>query len=497
MFIFEYDFSLLFSFGSLTAIVAGTFLGIVVGALPGLGPTVGCALLIPLTYTMSPIPAVLLLVSLYMAAEYGGSISSIVLGVPGTAAAVATILDGNTLAKQGFPGKALAYSLYSSSSGGLIGCVLLTTLTIPLMQITIKFSDPELFLIAMLGIVSIVTLGSEDVPKSVVSVAIGILLTSIGMDVLTGTQRYTFGSISLMDGVALVPVFTGLFALSEVLDMACGDLGHQTVKKRENLKVSLSLKEYRSVGKNIVQGAFIGTFAGIIPGMGASPAAWLSYTNAKRVSKNPELFGKGSPEGISAPEAANNACVGGALVPLLTLGIPGSSTIAIISSALMMQGIQPGPNLLNQNLDLVHSVFLGLFLAVVLMFFVGKYLTTLFARLLVIPNYILATIIFTISFIGAYAARCSMMDVWIAIIAGVVGYFMKKLKFSTPGFVLAFVLGAMIEKNFRRSLMLSQGSYMIFVERPIALVFLILNVLMVVSIFWGRSRKKKQAAGQA
>jgi putative tricarboxylic transport membrane protein len=493
MSLLQYDFSLLFCAESLLAIGIGTLFGMIVGALPGLGPSVGCALLIPITYTMNTIPAVLLLIALYQGAEYGGSISSIILGVPGTAAAVATELDGNAMAKKGMPGKALGYSLYASTIGGLIGCVILMTLTLPLMQITIKFSDPELCLISLLGLVSIIMLGSEDAAKSVVAVSLGLLITSIGMDMLSGVQRYTFGTTSLLDGIALVPMLTGLFAISEVLNMVCGDLSKQTVKHKENLKVFLTLKETLSVFPVIIKSALIGTFAGIVPGMGASPASWLAYTEAKRTAKKPELFGRGAPAGIAAPESANNACVAGALVPLLTLGIPGSGTIAVVSSALIMQGIQPGPNLLNQNVDLVFSIFWGLLLATCLMWVLGRFTTSMFATLLVIPNYILATIIFTISLIGAFAARRMMLDVWIAIIAGVVGFFMKKLKFSTPAFVLAFVLGSMIEKNFRRSLMLSRGSYMIFVSRPFALICLLLNVLMIVSIIL---RRRKAAAAR-
>ena len=492
MSLLEYDFSLLFSMGSVLALVTGTFLGMLIGALPGLGPSVGCALLIPITYKMETIPAVLLLISLYMGAEYGGSISSIVLGVPGTAAAVATDIDGNALAKQGFPGKALGYSLYSSTIGGFIGCIILMTLTLPLMQITIKFSDPELFLISLLGIVSIITLSTDDAAKSLVAVALGLLITSIGLDMLSGIKRFTFGTTSLLDGIALVPMLTGLFALSEVLSMACGDLGKQTVKQKEHLKVKLSLKEVFSVLPVVIKSALIGTFAGIIPGMGASPASWLSYTEAKRTSKHPEKFGHGAPEGIAAPESANNACVGGALVPLLTLGIPGSGTIAVVASALIMQGILPGPNLLNQNIDLVYSIFWGLLAATILMFFLGRFTTSLFARLLVIPNYILLVVIFLLSLIGAYAARRMMLDVWVAIIAGFIGFFMKKLKFSSPAFVLAFVLGSMIEKNFRRSLMLSRGSYMIFVNRPMALACLLLNILMITSVLLRKRKERKQ-----
>ena len=495
MSLFNYDFSILFSLTGLTCVAAGVLFGMLVGALPGLGPSVGCALLIPITYKMDTIPAILLLISLYMGAEYGGSISSIVLGVPGTAAAVATSLDGNMMAKKGLPGKALGYSLYSSTLGGIIGCIILMTCTLPLMQVTIKFSDPELFLIAILGLVSIIMLGSEDAVKSVVAVIFGLLITSIGMDMLSGIQRYTFGIPSLLDGVALVPMLTGLFAVSEVLSLASsGDLGSPTVQNTEGLKVKLTAQEFFSVFWLDVKCALIGTFAGVIPGMGASPASWLAYTTAKGSSKHPEEFGKGSHEGISAPESANNACVAGALVPLLSLGIPGSGTVAVVSSALIMQGIQPGPNLLKGELDLVNSIFWGLLLATILMFVFGRLTTSIYARLLVIPNYILATLIFLLSMIGAYAARRMMMDVWVALIAGVFGYFMKKLKFSHPAFVLSFVLGAMIEKNFRRSLMLSSGSYSIFVTRPFSLICLLLNVLLVVSIIIKRSKDKKKTA---
>ena len=493
MSVFQYDFSNLFCVQSLLALVAGTMIGMLVGALPGLGPSVGCALLIPITYTMDTIPAILLLIALYQGAEYGGSISSIVLGVPGTAAAVATSLDGNAMAKKGYPGKSLGYSLYSSTLGGLIGCVILMTLTVPLMQITIKFSDPELFLISMLGLLSIITLGSEDVFKSIVSVVFGLIITSIGLDSLSGTERFTFGNISLLDGISLVPMLTGLFAVSEVLNMVCGDLGKVTVEKRENLNTHLTFAEVKQVMGVIIPSSLIGTFAGIVPGMGASPASWIAYTNAKRNSKSPEEFGKGAPEGIAAPESANNACVGGALVPLLTLGIPGSGTIAVVSSALVMQGIVPGPNLLTGNTDLVYSIFWGLLLATIFMFIGGRLATSLFARLLVIPNYVLAVIIFTISLIGAFAARRMMMDVWIAMIAGVIGFFMKRLKFSIPAFVLAFVLGSMVEKNLRRALMISHGSLSIFVTRPFSVVCLALNLLLILSMIL-RKRKERQKA---
>lgn len=494
----SFDFSLLFSFKSLFAIVFGTMAGLLVGALPGLGAAVGTALLIPVTYTMEPLPAVLMLVALYEAAEYGGSISAIVLGIPGTSAAVATCLDGTPMAKQGYPGKALGYSLYSSTTGGLIGSIVLMTLTVPLAKLTIKFSDPELFLIGVLGMISVCCLSTKDIPKTIISIVFGLLLGTVGLDVLTGTERYTFGIDYLSDGIALVALLTGLFALSEVLNMSVGDLKKRYVEDTKNLKTKISLKEYTNVLVTIIKSAVIGVIAGIIPGLGGSAGSWFAYTEAKRSSKNPEKFGTGEPKGIAAPEAANNAVVSGALVPLLTLGIPGSPTAAIIASALMIQGIEPGPMVFKGNPDLVYGIFWGLLFATILMFVLGKYTTSLWARLLVIPNFILIPIVMVAALIGSYAVRGMFIDVWIAVAAGGIVFFLKKLDYSVPGFVLSFILAPMIERSFRRSLMLSHGSYSIFVSRGYSIGVLALIVLMVANMIYRmfKNDKKKLQEGQ-
>lgn len=475
---FSYDFSLLFTLETMLAILFGTLFGLFIGALPGLGPTVGVALLLPVTYTMSPVAAILMLVALYQAAEYGGSISAVVLGIPGTAAAAVTTLDGNALAKQGFPGKALGFSLIPSTIGGLFGVAVLMVLTAPLAKLTIQFSDPELFLIALLGLISVCSLSSKDIPKSAISVLLGLLLGTIGLDVFTGASRFTMGTMTLMEGMSLIALLTGMFAISQVLSMVTDDLNKRYVTNSRNLKTGLTWSELKYVGKNVAKGSVIGTIAGIIPGLGASTASWLSYTEAKRTSKHPEKFGKGEPNGIAAPEAANNACVGGALVPLLTLGIPGSPTVAVILGAFMIQGIEPGPQVFANDPNLIYGIFWGLLVATIMMYVLGKYTTSLWARLLTIPNYILIPIVFIASLIGAYAARGSLFDVWVAIIAGVISFFIKKLDYSLPAFILAFVLGPMLESSLRRSLMLSDGSYSIFVTRGYSLAVLVLIVAL-------------------
>ncbi|MED4601380.1 tripartite tricarboxylate transporter permease [Paenibacillus validus] len=487
---FSFDFSLLFTWGNMFAIIFGAIFGLFIGVLPGLGPTVGIALLLPLTYNMDPLASILMLVSLYQSAEYGGSISSIVLGIPGNAAAVATTLDGNAMAKQGFPGKALGYSLTSSTIGGLFGTLILMVLAIPLTKLTIKFADPEFFLIGVLGLVCIISLSSKDAMKSAVSVLLGLLLGMIGMDVFTGSQRFTMGSMDLMEGLSMIAMLTGMFAISEVLSMLTDDLNKRYVTDNQNLKTNLTWKEYKSVNKSVWKGSIIGTLAGIIPGLGAGPASWLAYTDAKRSSKNPKKFGKGEPNGIAAPEAANNAVVGGALIPLLTLGIPGSAATAVILSAFMIHGIQPGPQVFKNDPNLIYGIFWGFLVATIAMYYLGKWTTSLWARTLTIPNYILIPIILFAALIGAFAARGSLFDVWVTIIVGVVSFFILKLDYSFPAFILAFVLGPMLEKSLRRSLMLSDGSYSIFVSRGYSIVLVGLIALLVGNMLFQFLKKR-------
>lgn len=492
--LFSFDITQILNPVCLLMICFGTLFGMLIGALPGLGPPVGVALLLPLTYTMDPIMAVSMLVALYQAAEYGGSISAIVLGIPGTAAAVPTLLDGKPMAQNGQPGRALGYSLYASSFGGMVGVLVLMTLTVPLAKFTYKLADPELFLIAVFGLLSITSLNEGKSFKVMSSILLGLLIGTIGLDTFTGIPRFTMGQPILYDGFDLIPMLTGLYAISEVLKMVLGNMGQRHVENHKNLHTHISLREFAQVLPTVIKSSVIGVIFGIVPGLGGGVASWVSYTEAKRTARDPESFGKGNPHGIAASESANNAVVGGALIPFLTLGIPGSPTIAIVSTAFIIQGIQPGPSVMTNHTNLVYGIFWGLLLATIAMFIFGRYTTSLWARVLVIPDYILAPMILIISLIGAYACRMMMFDVWVAIAFGVIGFFFSKLDFSVSGFTLAFVLAYMFEGSFRRSLMVSRGSYGIFVTRPICIVLILLIAFMLLSKGI-RVAKKQRAQG--
>jgi len=490
--LFAFDFTLLFTFANMLSIIFGTLFGLLVGALPGLGATIGIAILLPFTYGLGDLTSVLMLVAVYMAAEYGGSISAILLGVPGTAAAVATTLDGNPMARKGFPGTALGYSLTASTIGGIAGGIVLITLTVPLSRLTIRFSDPEFVLLGLLGLVCVASLGSKDISKSILSVLFGLLLSMVGQDSLVGFPRFTWGNLTLLAGINYIPLIVGMFAFSEAFMMLGGSLKKKYVTNTKNLITKITWKEFKLVSKNILRGSIIGTFTGILPGLGGGPASWFAYTEAKRTSNNAEEFGKGEPNGIAAPEAANNAAVGGALIPLLTLGIPGSPATAVMLGALLIHGVRPGPMLFKTHPILIYGIFWGFLIAVIAMYFIGKYTTSLCAAILTIPNYVLIPIVLIASYIGAYSKDLNIGDVWVAIIAGIFAYLMRKLDYSLPAFILAFILGPLIETGIRRSLMLSSGSFRIFIERPYSVVILVLILILITLQVYTRVIKGKR-----
>jgi len=473
----------------------GTLFGLLIGALPGLGATIGICLLLPLTYKMTPLTSILMLMALYNGGEYGGSISSIILGVPGTPGATATILDGYPMSKKGYPGKALGYSLTASTIGGIFGALCLMFLTLALTKVTLNFRDPEFTLLGLLGLICVAGLDSKDVYKSAVSIFLGIQTSLIGVDFFSGAKRFTFGSINLMEGFTLVSLLIGLFAVSEALIMLEGDLSKRHVTDKKNLKVGITLKEFKNVAKDIFKGSIIGTIIGILPGLGAGPASWFSYAEAKRSSKTPEKFGEGMPNGIVASESANNAVVGGSMIPLLTLGIPGSPAAAVIMGALMIHGVKMGPLLMKNDLELIHGIFWGFLLAVIAMFIYAKYTTTIFARLLTLPQYAVSPIVLFLALIGTYVPRANIFDVWVAIIVGGIAFILRKLDFSLPSFILAFILGPILEEGFRRSLMISNGRWSIFVTRPYSICIILLIAFMIASIAYSKINSRKKENG--
>lgn len=489
---FAFDFSLLINYEVIIALIVGTLVGLFIGAIPGIGGTVGIVLLLPFTYNMSPLASIVMLIAVYQSGEYGGSISSIVLGVPGTSAAVVTCLDGAAMAKQGYPGKALGYSLTSSVIGGLIGGLILMFLTIPMAQLTMKFRDPEFFLLGVLGLVCVASLSSKDIYKSAVSVFLGLLVAFIGIDMYSGSKRFTFGSVNLLEGIEMIPLLIGLFAVSEAFVLLEGDLNKRYVTDTKNLKTYVSWKELKAVWKDLMSGSLIGTIIGILPGLGAGPSSWFAYTQAKQSSKNPELFGKGHPSGIVAPEAANNACVAGALIPLLTLGIPGSAAVAVMMGAFLIHGITVGPLLMKSDPNLVYGIFWGFMATVLLMYILGKYTTSLWARLLTLPKYVLSPLVLFLSLMAVYAGRMNMFDVYLAIVVGIIAFFIKKLDYSLPSFVLAYILAPIMEDGLRRALMISRGDYSVFVTRSYSIgIIVVILILIATTVYSKRKMKKK------
>lgn len=479
------------------SITLGLFVGMLFGATPGLGITIAITLLLPLSYSMEPINAILMLLAAYQAAEYSGSISAITLGIPGTVMAAPILEDGRALAKTTSPGKALGYSLYASTFGGIFGGIVLILFAQPLAQFAVKLGDAEYFLLGMMGLVAVTAFSAKNPAKVFIAICMGMIAGTIGLDVFTGSPRLNFGQAELYEGLSLIALVVGLFAVSEILFMVSGDMRHRFKFEAHNMKISLSLREMKDTLKAMVTGSVIGTGLGILPGVGSTVAGWLSYSSAKSLSKTPEKFGKGSGEGIAAPDAANNAVVGGALLPFLTLGIPGTAGIAIIAGAFIIHGIQPGPLLIVENPGLINAIFAGFLMTTVGMFLMGKFMSRGFARALVTPNFILVPGVLILSILGIYAAESRIFDLWLALGIGVFAYVLRKLDYSVAGFVLAFVLSPIIETSLRRALLLSAGDWSVFVTRPVSLLLVILMVAMLGYTLFKQIRNARGAAPKA
>lgn len=487
--LFNFDFASLFTLTNLLVIVLGSLIGLFFGAIPGLGAMVTVVLMLPISFMLPPLPAILLLLSIYQSSEYGGSISSIVLGIPGTSSNVATILDGHAMAKNGYPGKALGYSLFASTIGGLFGGLVLVFLAVPVAKFALTLSYPEYFLIALLGILAVASISSTDMTKSVMSAILGLMAGTVGLDLITGEQRFTAGRMELMEGFDMIPIILGMFALSEVATMIRENLRNKKKNKPIDASTKLTSKEYKPILKVTGIGGVIGSIVGVFPGTGSGTASWFGYSVAKKFSKKPEEFGKGSPEGIAGPESANNAAVGGAVLPLLTLGVPGSPTIAIIMGAFIIHGIVPGPHIFTENPELTYGILFGFLLTSVAMYISGRLFTPLFSRVLQIPIDLLIPSVLLISIIGVFAANYMFFEIWIALVVGIIAFFMRNLGYSLPAFVLAFVLGNILETNFRRSLIVSGGDFSIFITRPYSIALLvIIGTIIIFSL-----RKKKEA----
>lgn len=473
----------------------GVAIGIIFGAIPGLTATMGVALFLPFTFGMDVVQSFALLLGIYCGGTYGGSITAILIRTPGSPASAATVLDGYPMAKRGEAGKALNWCITASAVGGIFSCLILCLFSGRLASLALKFGPSEYCAIGVFGLSIVASLSGNNLRKGALMAALGLLVTTIGLDPITGTLRYTFGQTILSGGISFVPVLIGVFAISEVFtcleNQKRPHVEDERIKRVESAK--LSPKELKGQVLNMLRSSVIGTIVGIIPATGSGIAGWISYNTAKNADKDPDSYGSGNPGGIVASESANNAVTGGALVPLLTLGIPGDVVTAIMLGALMLQGLTPGPTLFAKNPDVIYGIYTMLVVANIFMYIQGRLGVRLFAKALDVPMKILMPIVFVLCMIGAFAINNRILDMFIALLFGVVGYLLRKVDYPMPPLLLGMVLGGTIEANYRRAMVISQGSLSIFVTRPISLLFLLLAVFMCFYPMIQRRRGAKRA----
>ena len=472
----------------------GVLMGTLVGVLPGLGPTAAIALLLPNTFHVPPISAIIMLAGIYYGAMYGGSTTSILVNIPGEAASVITCLDGHQMALQGRAGPALGISAFSSFLAGTVSVIGLMLVAPPLAKFALAFGPPEYFSLMLLGIVILIYLASGSILKALMMFVFGLLLSTIGMDAISGTQRLTLGILELSDGVGLIPAIMGLFGVAEVITNV-----EQEVKKNiitAKVKNLLpDLQDWKDSFWPIIRGSVLGFFIGILPGPAPVISAFSSYALEKKLSKHPEKFGTGMIAGVAGPEAANNAATGGAFIPLFTLGIPVNSVIAILLGAFMIHGIQPGPMIITKHADLFWGTVMSMYLGNMMLLVLNLPLIGLWVKVLRVPYPILFPLILLFCLIGVYSLNYSLVEIALMIGFGIFGYLAKKFQFELAPLVLAIVIGPMMENNLRLSLVISQGSPLILITHPISAVFIFITLILLISPWmpWvGKRRQKLQ-----
>ena len=459
----------------LLVLLVSTLGGVVIGALPGLNATNGAALLLPFTLSMEAIPAIASLVAIYCSATFAGAITAILINTPGTPASATTCLDGYPLAQRGEAGRALGLAVVSSTIGGVLSVICLMIAAPLLARMAYQFTPPEYFALTLFGMSMLASIGEGSPLKNLISGTFGVFLALVGVDMLTSVERFTFGSHDLYDGIGFVPVMIGIFGISELIVQA-SSLDKR--KERVSMKaVQLPTRDdYRQVWKTILRSSGIGVFIGILPAEGATVASMIGYNEAKRWSKTPEQFGKGAIEGIAGSEAANNAATGGAMVPTLALGIPGSATAAVILAGLMVHGIRPGPSMFTEQANFAYTIFWSMMLVNLLFLVVGLTGAKIFARITLIPTQVLWPCVFIVSIVGAYALDQSMFDVWIVLISGIIGFFMRRYGFSVVPLAIGLILGEMLEQRLGQSMVMLDEKWWLMFTRPLALLFFCLTI---------------------
>uniref|UniRef100_UPI003FF03908 tripartite tricarboxylate transporter permease n=1 Tax=Candidatus Ventrimonas sp. TaxID=3048889 RepID=UPI003FF03908 len=487
---------LLFTLENILWINIGVFIGSVFAAIPGLSVILCVILFLPVTYTMSAIPGMMFLLGIYCAGGYGGSVSAILINTPGTPHAAATMLDGHPLSKQGRTKAALKIALYASTFGGVFSALMLLFLGPQVARMAAKLGTPEYFMVCVFGLTIIAGVSGKSIIRGLISACLGLFISCIGSDPMTSYDRFTFGISRLYLGMDLAVCLIGLFALVEIMaksERRLDSLKLDAAKIKDDGKITK--EEYKRMIRPVIMSSIIGSLVGIIPGTGASEASWFSYSQARNMSKHPEEFGHGSVEGIAAAESANNAVTGATLIPLLTLGIPGDGTVAIMLSALMINGLNPGLSLFTTDGDIMYAIMLGLILVNLFMLLQGKFLTSLFAKVVSIPQEILTPIIVIFCFAGAYSVNGNYFDVGIALVFAVLAWILRKLDLPAVPILLGMVLGSMTETNFRRALLISNGNPGIFFSSIFCWIFVALIIFAVAAIVRGKIKEQKAAKG--
>ncbi len=482
---------LLFTLENILWINLGVFIGSVFAAIPGLSVILCVILFLPVTYSMTAIPGMMFLLGIYCAGGYGGSVSAILINTPGTPHAAATMLDGHPLSEQGRTKAALKIALYASTFGGIFSALMLLFLGPQVARVAAQLGTAEYFMVCVFGLTIIAGVSGKSMVKGLISACLGLLISCVGSDPMTSYDRFTFGISRLYLGLDLAVCLIGLFALVEIMSKAEKRLDRLNLDTTQIKDDGVITKvEYKRMARPVLLSSIIGVLVGIIPGTGASEASWFSYNTAKNMSKHPEEFGHGSVEGIAAAESANNAVTGATLIPLLTLGIPGDGTVAIMLSALMINGLNPGLSLFTTQGDIMYAIMLGLILVNIFMLLQGKFLTSLFAKVVSIPQEILTPIIVIFCFAGAYSVNENYFDVGVALIFGMLAWILRKLELPPVPILLGLVLGSMTETNFRRALLISNGSPKIFFSSVYCIIFLVLIVLAVGAIVRGKMKER-------
>ncbi|MEM7259633.1 MAG: tripartite tricarboxylate transporter permease [Pseudomonadota bacterium] len=481
-------FSLFATVDNIVALLIGVVVGTLVGAIPGMTTPMAVALALPFTFSLGPVTGILLLLGVYKGGIYGGSITAILINAPGTPAASCTVLDGYPLAKKGEARRALDIALYSSCVADFLSNLSLILFAGALATFALRFGSQELFTLIVFSLTIIAGVSGNQLLKGFGAACLGLVLATIGLDLIYGTNRFVFGQVPLMNGLTFIPVLIGLFALPEIINFYWTG---ETPKEKSRLAGGgAKWADFRACLPTILRGSFIGVILGAIPGIGGAPAAFMSYSEARRASKTPDEFGTGKLEGVAAAESGNNGTAGATMIPLLALGIPGDITTAIILGAFMIHGLRPGPLMFQDNISLIYALFIGIMLSSLYLLMVGKLSIRLISKVADVPHRILFPIVLVLCIFGAYAINNTIFDVGVMFLMGALGFVMLKLKIPPAPFLIAFILGPLFEDNFRQALLISKGDYSIFFSSGICLFFWGLTLLSISILTWQQLRRR-------